>query len=94
MEIATGLRTEMEIFEEELQHLEDLHEDLVRPGDRFNPLGKNRSHSSNHYSNHFFHTIICFHCVDLQDTYMYLTKIVNGVAVAVEEVAKVGDVSL
>jgi hypothetical protein len=39
MEVMSGLRTELEIFEEELQHLENLHEDLIRPGDRFNPLG-------------------------------------------------------
>ena len=40
MEVLSGLRTELEMFEEELQHLEDLHQDLMRPSDRFSTLGE------------------------------------------------------
>ncbi|GAV04045.1 hypothetical protein RvY_14385 [Ramazzottius varieornatus] len=66
MEVLSGIRTELEIFEEELQHLEDLHQDLLRPSDRFSTL-------------------------DVHGAYMSLSKIVNGVAVAVDQVGKVGE---
>ncbi|XP_055327798.1 uncharacterized protein LOC129581010 [Paramacrobiotus metropolitanus] len=66
MEVMSGLRTEMEILEDELNHLENLHEDLLRSGnERYNPR-------------------------DLQATYAYLSKIVGGIAVAVDEMLKIG----